>query len=163
VSNTRRRVTLDKGPSAAVYSWRPLSLPSARRWHLAKMVRCRASGRTTLDKAYFVECLTGTLGKVYFHFFQPNFLWFVHTLCRLTCSIFSTIIKQFAIAIRFCSFNCISSDNSYLNGKSLEKWKIVNAKMFMLLSTSYGRFQVQTGIFEHHAHKTWPWTCHPGV
>jgi hypothetical protein len=31
----------------------------------------------------------------------------------------------------------------------------VNLKMIvMLFSTSYDRFQEQTGIFEHHAHKT---------
>jgi hypothetical protein len=55
---------------------------------------------------------------------------------------FSTIIKVFAINIRFCSFNWIFSDNSDLNCKSLEKWKTVNAKMIsMLFSTSYDRFQ----------------------
>jgi hypothetical protein len=43
-----------------------------------------------------------------------------------------------------------------LNCKSLEKWKTVNAKMiFIVFSTSYGLFQEQTEIFEHHAHKTW--------
>jgi hypothetical protein len=36
VSNTRRTAILDKRPSAAVYSWRPLSLPSAESWHSAK-------------------------------------------------------------------------------------------------------------------------------
>jgi hypothetical protein len=29
----------------------------------------------------------------------------------------------------------------------------------MLFSISYGLFQEQTGIFEHHAHETWPLTC----
>ena len=60
---------------------------------------------------------------LFFPFSEPNFLWFVPTLCRLTCSIFGTIIKVIAITIRFCSFNWISSNNSYLNCKSLEKWK----------------------------------------
>jgi hypothetical protein len=42
-----------------------------------------------------------------------------------------------------------------MNYKSLEKWKIVNAKMiFMLFSISYGRFQEQAEMFEHHAHET---------
>jgi hypothetical protein len=31
--------------------------------------------------------------------------------------------------------------------------------IFMLFSISYGLFQEQTGIFEHHAHETWPLTC----
>ena len=30
--------------------------------------------------------------------------------------------------------------------------------IFMLFNTSYGLFEEQTGIFEHHAHETWPWT-----
>jgi hypothetical protein len=73
---------------------------------------------------------------------------------------FYTISKVFAITIRFSLFNWISSDNSDLNYKSLERWKTVNAKMiFMLFSTSYSLFYEQTGIFEHHAHETWPWTC----
>ena len=41
---------------------------------------------------------------------------------------FGTIIKVFAITIRFSSFNWISSDNSDLNCKALEKWKTVNEK-----------------------------------
>jgi hypothetical protein len=68
---------------------------------------------------------------------------------------FGTIIIVFAITIRFISFYLISSDNLNLKCKSLEKWKIVNAKMiFMLFSTSYGLFHEQTGIFEQHAHET---------
>jgi hypothetical protein len=40
----------------------------------------------------------------------------------------------------------------------------MNAKMiFMLFSTSYGLFQDQTEIFEHHAHETRPRTCDPVV
>jgi hypothetical protein len=90
-----------------------------------------------------------------FLFFQPNFLWFVPTLCRLTYSIFSTIIKVFAITIRFCSFNLIFLDNSDMNCKSLEKCKTVNAKIiFMLFSTSYDQFQKQTRIFEHRVQET---------
>jgi hypothetical protein len=63
--------------------------------------------------------------------------------------------KVFPINIRFNSFNRISSDNSDLNCKSLETWKIVHAKMIcMLFSTSYDRIQEQTGIFKNHAHET---------
>jgi hypothetical protein len=66
---------------------------------------------------------------------------------------FCTIIKVFAITIRFCLFNCISSSNSDLNCKSLGKCKTVNAKMVSILfNTSYSRFKEQTEIFEHHAH-----------
>jgi hypothetical protein len=70
----------------------------------------------------------------------------------------------FAITIRFSSLNWISSDNLDLNYKLLEKWKTVNTKMtFVLFSTSYDLFQEHAGIFEHHSHKTWPWTCDPVV
>jgi hypothetical protein len=48
---------------------------------------------------------------------------------------FDKIIKVYVISIRFTLFNWISSDNSDLNCKSLEKWKIVDAKMiFMFLA-----------------------------
>jgi hypothetical protein len=54
---------------------------------------------------------------------------------------FDTIIKVFVITIRFSLFNWISSNNSDLECKSLEKCKMMNAKMiFMLFSTSYGLF-----------------------
>jgi hypothetical protein len=69
--------------------------------------------------------------------------------------IFETIIKSFAITIRFSSFNRIYSANSDLNGKSLEKWKTVNAKMICkLFNTRFDLFQEQYRIFEHHAHET---------
>jgi hypothetical protein len=68
---------------------------------------------------------------------------------------FGTIIKVFVIAILFSLFNWISSDDSDLNCKSLEKRKTVNAKMiWMLFNTSYGPYQEHIGIFEHHAHET---------
>jgi hypothetical protein len=35
--------------------------------------------------------------------------------------------------------------------------------ILMLFSTSYGLFQEQAGIFEHHAHETWPWTYDPFI
>jgi hypothetical protein len=54
---------------------------------------------------------------------------------------------------RFSSFIWISSENLDLNCRSLETWKTVHAKMIsMLLSTSYDRFQEQTGNFEQNAH-----------
>jgi hypothetical protein len=73
---------------------------------------------------------------------------------------FGTIIKVFAITIRFNSFNWISSDNLDLNKKSIEKCKQLMQKMlFILFSTSYNIFQKQTEIFEHYANETWLWTC----
>jgi hypothetical protein len=61
--------------------------------------------------------------------------------------------KVFSISSTFSSFLLFSSDNSHLNCKSLETWKIVHAKMIsMLFSISYDRFQERTGNFEHHAH-----------
>jgi hypothetical protein len=72
------KTTLGKGPSAAVYSWRPLTF--AERRDLA------------LGRAYFVECYVWTLGKIYFYFLsQPNFLWYVSTLCRPTCTILAQL------------------------------------------------------------------------
>jgi hypothetical protein len=76
---------------------------------------------------------------------------------------FGTIITVFTIASRFSLFIWIFSENSDLNCRSLKTWKIVHEKISMLLSTSYDRFQERTENFEHHAHLTWPWTCHSGV
>jgi hypothetical protein len=47
--------------------------------------------RLTLRIVFCTECLSWTLDKVYFVFLfpQPNFLCYVPTLCRHTCSIFS--------------------------------------------------------------------------
>jgi hypothetical protein len=69
------KAALGKGPSAAVYSWRPLGF--AERWPLAlgKEASLPSVNRLTLDKECFAECHPRTLGKVYFIFFfsQPNF------------------------------------------------------------------------------------------
>jgi hypothetical protein len=48
-----------------------------------------SASRLTLDRASFAECRSWTLDKVYFYFLfcQPNFLWYVLTLCRPTCTI----------------------------------------------------------------------------
>jgi hypothetical protein len=143
VSNAQRTTPLGKGPSTAVYSWRPLTLPSATRWHSAKKLLCRVSPDRYSTNYALPSVYLGHSTKYIFIFFlsQPNFLWFVPTLCRLTCSIFGTFIKVFAITIRFCLFNWISLDNSDLNCKSLETRKIVNVKIiFMLFSTSYDDF-----------------------
>jgi hypothetical protein len=64
-----------------------------------------------------------------------------------------TIITVFSLSSRFSLFICIFSENSDLNCRSLETWKTVHAKMiFMLLSTSYDRFQERTENFKHHDH-----------
>jgi hypothetical protein len=116
-----------------------------------------------LTKKLYDECLPGTLSKVFIFFFSNVFLMCLYSLWTYIFN-FGTITKVFAMPITSCSFNWISSDNSNLNSKSLEKWKTMNAKMiFMLLSTSYGLIQEQTRNSEHHVHETWPWTCDPVV
>jgi hypothetical protein len=49
--------------------------------------------RLTLGRANCAECHPWTLGKVYFYFLfcQPNFLWYVPTLCRPTCTILAQL------------------------------------------------------------------------
>jgi hypothetical protein len=42
-SNTRWNVTLGKGPSAAIYSWRSLTMLSVRFWDSAKHLLCQVS------------------------------------------------------------------------------------------------------------------------
>jgi hypothetical protein len=116
--------------------------------------------------SYFAECrpadtrqtmlccvsILDTRQSIFFFFSQPNFYGLFLYYVNLHVS-FGAIIKVFSITIRFCSFNGISSDNSDLNSKSLEKCKTVNTKMIsMLFSTRDGRFKEQTKIFEHHAH-----------
>jgi hypothetical protein len=92
-----------------------------------------SASRLAFGKEHFVKCHCVTLGKIYFLFCQPNFLWYVATLCRPTCYHFCTIIKLFPMTIGFCSFNWIYSDNSDLKCKWLETWKIVHAKMISML------------------------------
>jgi hypothetical protein len=62
---------------------------------------CRESGFGTRQSSYFAECLKPyfaecrmmALGKVYFSFFlfPIKLLWYVPTLCRLTCSILAQL------------------------------------------------------------------------
>jgi hypothetical protein len=94
VPNTRRTVALGKGPSAAVYSWRPLTFTECRALALGKEASLPSVNRLTLGRACFAECHFWTLGKVYFLFFffsQPKFLWYVPTLCRPTCIILAQL------------------------------------------------------------------------
>jgi hypothetical protein len=76
-------VALSKGPSAVVYSWWPLSLPRAVFW--------------LPQRSFFAECLTSDTRQrmqcrvplfdtrqsifLFFFLYQPNFLWYVATLC----------------------------------------------------------------------------------
>ena len=120
--------------------------------YFAECPECPAG---SLGKACFAECHSWTLDKVYLYFFLSPTKLFVVCCYTLQTYIyhFGTIIKVFSITIRFSSFISISSENSHFNCKSLETQKNMHAKMIsMLFSTSYGRFQEQTGIFEHHAH-----------
>jgi hypothetical protein len=83
------KAALGKGSSATVYSWRPLTLAERRALALGKEAFLPSVNRLTLGKECFVECHSWTLHKVYFFYFfsQPNFLWYVHTLCRPTFTI----------------------------------------------------------------------------
>jgi hypothetical protein len=84
------KVALGKGPSAAVIRLTDVSL-------------CRGPSVGTRQRGFFVECqIFGTRQRVLcrvsfldtrqsifllFRFCPPNFLWYVPTLCRLTCII----------------------------------------------------------------------------
>jgi hypothetical protein len=89
VPNTRRTTTLGKRPSAAVYCWWSLPFPSSRLWHSAKNLLCREL--PSLQSANYAlpsDYLGYSVKYIFiFFFFQPNFFWFVPTVCRLTCSI----------------------------------------------------------------------------
>jgi hypothetical protein len=155
VPTTRRKATLGKRPSAAVYTWRPLSLPSAGRQHSAKHLLCRVFYVQHSANWALPSSTRGHSAKFIFNFFsfptQTFYDMFLHYQTYMFHS--CTIIKVFPTTIRFCLFNCIFLDNSDLNCKSLEKCKTVNVKMvFMLFNTSYSRLKEQIRIFEHHAH-----------
>jgi hypothetical protein len=88
-----------------------LSLPSVVLRHSAKNA--------------FAKCLLLKISQFYLHFFlfAPNI--FVICSYSLWTYIFNfgTLIKVFAITIRFSLFNWISLDNTSLNRGSIEKWK----------------------------------------
>jgi hypothetical protein len=81
---------LGKGPSAAVLKLTAVSL-------------CRETRTGTQQRGFFAECrILGTLQRrlcrvssidtrhtifLFFTFWPPNFLWYVPTLCRPTCTI----------------------------------------------------------------------------
>jgi hypothetical protein len=98
----------------------------------------RVLGGSTRQSSLFAEWPTpNTRHFLIFSFPTQTFCGiFLHYL-NLHVQFF-IIIKVFAITIRFCSFNCISSGNSDLNCKPLKKCKTVNAKLVsMLFNTSY--------------------------
>jgi hypothetical protein len=72
VPNTRRTMTLGKGP-LAVYSRWPLSFAKHRDLVLGKEATLPSVSRPTLGKPCFAECHPWTLGRVYFYFiYFPN-------------------------------------------------------------------------------------------
>jgi hypothetical protein len=88
------KATLGKGPSTAVYSWQSLTFAERRALALSKDASLPSVKRMTLGRACCAECHVWTLGKVYFLFFfflQPNFLWYVLTLRRRTCTILAQL------------------------------------------------------------------------
>jgi hypothetical protein len=87
------KAVLGKGPSAAVYNRRSLAFAERQALALGKEASLPSVNRLTLGKECFAECYSWTLGKVFFSFFfsQPNFLWYVLTLCRPTCTILAQL------------------------------------------------------------------------
>jgi hypothetical protein len=79
LTSTRERSVLGSLPSA---------IPSA----LGKEDSLPSVNQLTLGKAFFTECLFWHSVKhiFIFLFWQPNFLWYVSTLCRHIC----TILRQ---------------------------------------------------------------------
>jgi hypothetical protein len=76
VSNARRTVVFVKGPSAAVYSWRSLSLPSIQGKHSTKKLLCRVSparhsANYVLPSAY----LTHSAKYIFIFFLFPTKLF----------------------------------------------------------------------------------------
>jgi hypothetical protein len=79
--STRRTTALGKGPSAAVYSWRSLSLPSPDTRQISFLAECFTSD-TRQSMLCQVPCFdTRQSTFLFFLFSQPNFLWYVPTLC----------------------------------------------------------------------------------
>jgi hypothetical protein len=116
------KMALGKGPLAAVYSWRPSVFAEGQKPACGKVfslpsVKYLALGKESLYRVSSVDTRQSIF--LFFLFWPPNFLWYVPTLCRPTCTI-GTIITVFSIASRFSSFIWISLENSDLNCRSLE-------------------------------------------
>jgi hypothetical protein len=78
-------VTLGKGPSAAVIKLTAVSL-------------CRGPRIDTRQRGFFAECQIFDTRQSIFLFFRfcpPNFLWYVPTLCRPTCTILGQLEQSF--------------------------------------------------------------------
>jgi hypothetical protein len=70
-------MALGKGPLAAVYSWRP-----------SVFAECQISGTQQRESLPSVLCRHSAKHFfIFFLFWSPNFLWYVPTLCRPTCTI----------------------------------------------------------------------------
>ena len=74
------KAALGKGPSAVVYSWRPLTFAEHRALALGKDTSLPSVKRLTLGRACFAKCHFWTLGKVHFYFLN-----FVH---QIFCGMF---------------------------------------------------------------------------
>jgi hypothetical protein len=67
------KAALGKGPSAAIYNWRPLAFAERRALSLGKEASLPSVNRLTLGKKCFAECHSWTLGKLFFFLFSfPN-------------------------------------------------------------------------------------------
>jgi hypothetical protein len=69
-------IALGKGPLATVYSWRP-----------SVFAECQISGTRQRESLPSVLCRHSATHILIFLFWSPNFLWYVPTLCKPTCTI----------------------------------------------------------------------------
>jgi hypothetical protein len=72
----------------------PTDKHSAKNGFRVLKITLPSAPRMTLGKTFFAECHSRTLDKVYFLFSLPNFLWYVPTLCRPTCTILAQLSLQ---------------------------------------------------------------------
>jgi hypothetical protein len=84
------KTALGKGPLAAVYSWRSSVFAEGRKQALVKAdslssVKYLALGKEGLYRVSSVDTRQSIF--LFFLFWPPNFLWYIPTLCRPTCTI----------------------------------------------------------------------------
>jgi hypothetical protein len=99
--DTRHMTTLGKeGARQTAVSGRPKAdgrqpLSRAEDWHSAKGLLCRVpntghSAKNSLPSAFYRHSAKHIL---FFTFWPPNFLWYVPTLCRPTCTILGQLYQ----------------------------------------------------------------------
>jgi hypothetical protein len=84
------KMALGKGPLAAIYSCQPSAFAEGRKPALSKAyslpsVKYLPLGKEGLYRVSSVDTRQSIF--LFFLFWPPNFLWYVPTLCRPTCTI----------------------------------------------------------------------------